>query len=80
MVEIDEKYCDYADELTPCGMAVRCPSGLGLEERYAKATLEHADELLGWAKARCTKLESGESEHFACDVQCQLGRAYGSHP
>lgn len=53
MVEIDEKYYDYADELTPYGVAVRYPSELGLEERHAKVALEHARELLDWAKKNC---------------------------
>ncbi len=56
MVEIDEKYYDYADELTPYGVTVRYPSELGLEERHAKAALEHAGELLDWAK------KNGETE------------------
>ncbi len=61
MVEIDERYYDYADELTPYGVAIRYPSELGLEERHAKAALEHADELLKWAKACCAEPDSGET-------------------
>ena len=52
-VEIGERYYDYADELTPYGVAVRYPSELGLEERHAKAALEHANKLLDWAKITC---------------------------
>ena len=55
MVEIDERYYDYADELTPYGVAVRYPSELGLEERHAKAALGHAAELLAWAKNVCER-------------------------
>lgn len=61
MVEIDERYYDYADELTAYGVAVRYPSELGLEERHAKAALEQAGELLKWAKACCAEPESGET-------------------
>ena len=52
-VEIDEKYYDYSDELTPYGVSVRYPSELFLEERHAKAALVYATELLEWAKKIC---------------------------
>ena len=52
-IEVDEKYYDYADELTPYGIAVRYPSELPLEERHVKAALAHTMELLKWAENNC---------------------------
>lgn len=52
-IEVDEKYYDYADELTPYGIAVRYPSELSLEERHVKAALAHTMELLKWAEINC---------------------------
>lgn len=47
---IDERYYDYADALTPYGVAVRYPSELNLEEHHAKDALQFADAILQWAK------------------------------
>ena len=49
-VSIQEKFYDYADELTPYGVVVRYPSELFLEERHVKEALEMADELLKWGE------------------------------
>lgn len=49
-VKIDEKYYDYADTLTPYGVAVRYPNELCLEKRHAKEALQIAGEILDWAK------------------------------
>ena len=53
-MEIDERYYDYAEALTPYGVAVRYPSELGLEERHARAALQYAGALLEWAQRRKT--------------------------
>ena len=58
IVEVDEKYYDFADELTPYGVAVRYPSELFLEERHAVAALGHATELLKWARTICEENNS----------------------
>ncbi len=50
-IEIDEKYYDYADTLTPYGVSVRYPNELFLEERHAEKAVQMADEILKWAKA-----------------------------
>ena len=50
MVDIDEKYYDYADILAPYGVALRYPNELLLEERHAQKAIEIADEFIGWAK------------------------------
>ena len=50
-IEIDEKYYDYADTLTPYGVSVRYPNELFLEERHAEKAVHMADEILKWAKA-----------------------------
>ena len=51
MVSIDEKFYEYADVLSPYGVAMRYPSELVLEERHAKKALEMADEFVKWAVA-----------------------------
>ncbi len=50
IVNIDEKYYDYEDSLTPYGVAVRYPSELFLEEKHAKEALQFCKEILDWAK------------------------------
>lgn len=57
LVQIPEAYYDYADELTPYGVAVRYPSELLLEERHATSALAHADALLRWASAACERTD-----------------------
>jgi HEPN domain-containing protein len=47
-VDIEEKYYDYADTLSPYGVAVRYPNELFLEERHAKEAVQLADEILQW--------------------------------
>lgn len=54
-IEIDERYYDYADTLTPYGVAVRYPSELHLEVRHAKTALQYARELLDWARQNITE-------------------------
>lgn len=49
-VQIEEKYYDYADTLTPYGVAIRYPNELFLEERHAKVALQYANEILNWVK------------------------------
>ena len=50
MVNIDEKFYDYADTLSPYGVAMRYPNELELEERHAKKAIGIADEFIGWAQ------------------------------
>lgn len=47
-VSIEEKFYDYADALTPYGVAVRYPNELFLEERHVKEALQYADEIFQW--------------------------------
>ena len=54
MAEIDERYYDYADTLTPFGVSVRYPSELALEDRHATTAIQYASEILAWAKEACT--------------------------
>ena len=51
-VIIEEKLYDYADELTPYGIAVRYPNELFIEEHHVKDALKMADEILIWGKER----------------------------
>ena len=53
-ITIDEKYYDYADTLTPYGVAVRYPNELQLEERHARNALNDAGEILAWARGIVT--------------------------
>ena len=50
MVAIDDILYDYADTLTPYGVAVRYPNELFLEERHAEQALAYAGEILSWAE------------------------------
>ncbi len=49
-IEIDEKYYDYADTLTPYGVSVRYPNELFLEERHAEKAVQMAGVILEWSK------------------------------
>lgn len=50
-IRIEEKFYDYADELTPYGVAVRYPNELFLEECHAVKALEMSKEILDWGKS-----------------------------
>lgn len=50
MVNIPEKYYDYADALTPYGVAVRYPNELFIEESHAQKALQYATEIVAWAE------------------------------
>lgn len=50
-VKIEEKYYDYADALTPYGVAVRYPNELFIEEHHAKEAIQYAEEIVQWAHA-----------------------------
>ena len=54
-VSIQDKFYDYADELTPYGVVVRYPSELFLEEHHVIDALKMADEIIKWGK---TTIES----------------------
>ena len=56
-VVIEEKFYDYADELTPYGVAVRYPSELFLEERHVTEALKMTKEIIDWGKS-VTDLEN----------------------
>ena len=49
-VPIQDKFYDYADELTPYGVVVRYPSELLLEEHHVREALEMAAEIIKWGK------------------------------
>ena len=49
-VSIEDRFYDYADTLTPYGVAVRYPNELFLEERHVKEALQFADEIFQWVK------------------------------
>lgn len=49
-ISVPEKIYDYADELTPYGVAIRYPNELFLEERHAKTALQMTQEALELGK------------------------------
>ena len=49
-VAVEERFYDYADELTPYGVAVRYPSELFLEERHAVDALKMTKEILDFVE------------------------------
>ncbi|WP_283680900.1 HEPN domain-containing protein [Parablautia sp. Marseille-Q6255] len=50
-VSVRDELYDYADELTPYGVAVRYPSELFLEEHHVRDALKMADEIIKWGKS-----------------------------
>ncbi len=50
VVEIPERYYEYADVLTPYGIVARYPNELYLEEYNAVKALQCAEEILKWAE------------------------------
>lgn len=47
-VAIEEKYYDYADTLTPYGVAIRYPHELRLDEHHAQKAIQYALEIIEW--------------------------------
>lgn len=52
IVDIDDKYYDYADALTPYGVSIRYPNELFLEEHHAKDALFMAKEIIDWVESK----------------------------
>ena len=50
-IEVSEKYYDYADTLTPYGIAVRYPNELVIEERNVQEALQYAEEIVRWVES-----------------------------
>ena len=55
ILDVDDRFYDYADTLTPYGVSVRYPNELFLEDRHAATALVYAAEILQWAKINCKK-------------------------
>ena len=49
-VSIQDKFYDYADELTLYSVIVWYPSGLFLKEHHVRDALKMADEMIKWEK------------------------------
>lgn len=47
-VDVDEKYLEMCDELTPYGVKIRYPQELFIEEYQVKKALEETQELHDW--------------------------------
>ncbi len=48
-IEISDDYYDYADALTPYGVAVRYPNELFLTENHVKQAIKYAAAIMQWA-------------------------------
>ena len=46
--EVDEKYLEMCDDLTPYGIKIRYPQELFIEEYHVKKALEETQELYDW--------------------------------
>ena len=46
--EVDEKYLEMCDDLTPYGVKIRYPQELFIEEFHVKKALEETQELYDW--------------------------------
>ena len=49
IVDIDEKFYDYADILSPYGVAMRYPNELQIDENHAARAIELANYFTSWA-------------------------------
>lgn len=56
-IDIDERIYDYADLLTPYGIAVRYPNDLGLEIWHAEKAVNAAGDFFLWADSMIRKEE-----------------------
>lgn len=61
-VEVDEKYLEMCDELTPYGVKIRYPQELFIEEYQVKKALEGTQELHDWLMALLQDEEKSEEE------------------
>lgn len=59
-IEVSEKYYDYADTLTPYGIAVRYPNELVIEERNVQEALQYAEEIVRWVESIIDKNQEVE--------------------
>ena len=48
LVNVDEKYLEMCDDLTPYGVKIRYPQELFIEEYHVKKALEETQELYDW--------------------------------
>lgn len=60
MENIPDKYYDYADILTPYGIAAKYPNELFLEDRHAEQALRFSQEILDWVKSIVNEQKKGE--------------------
>lgn len=50
-LEVDEKYLEMCDNLTPYGVKIRYPQELSIEDYHVKQALEETEELCLWLKS-----------------------------
>ena len=50
MIDVDDRYYDYADVLEPYSFSMRYPNELFLEDHHARKAIEMAQDFFDWAK------------------------------
>ena len=61
-MEIDEKYLEICDNLTPYGVKIRYPQELYIEERHVAKALTETTELFAWLKLKAEPAAASEDE------------------
>lgn len=68
--EVDEKYLEMCDDLTPYGVKIRYPQELFIEEYHVKKALEETQELYDWL---LTLLQTEKRDSEDVDAQEESG-------
>lgn len=72
--EVDERYLEMCDDLTPYGVKIRYPQELFIEEYHVKKALEETEELYDWLLT-LLQAEKRDSE----DIEEQDGAGKGNY-
>ena len=68
--EVDEKYLEMCDDLTPYGVKIRYTQELFIEEYHVKKALEETQELYDWL---LTLLQTEKRDSEDVDAQEESG-------
>lgn len=62
-MEVDSRYMEMCDDLTPYGVKIRYPQELSIEEYHVKKALSETEELYNWLRGLLkTEEEDNQSE------------------
>lgn len=62
-MEVDSRYMEMCDDLTPYGVKIRYPQELSVEEYHVKKALSETEELYNWLRGLLkTEEEDNQSE------------------